>query len=176
MNPDTLESALAALPSRALPSAIFNIAHAYARAAEDSWRQISETSDADFAAPAILCQSFAIELLLKFFIVREQGKHTTMADLNAKGINLRGHSCTSLFRRLSSATQDKIAASYSSLAGTEVDPAAFATVLKKLGDDPFVTWRYPYEVNALKQLDKPLLDRVTYSLGKAAEAERRAAT
>lgn len=62
------EHALAAAKPRALYSALFNMANAYNQAAESALASIASTGNADFAGPAIMCRSFAIELLLKFFI------------------------------------------------------------------------------------------------------------
>jgi hypothetical protein len=171
-----LKKMLAGLKQRGLNSALFNIAHAYDRSARVAWDQIATLQDADFAAPAIMCQCFAIELLLKFFLVIPHPTAATTAELETLGVNLRGHKYTQLFDRVIDPLKMRIAASFAALSGQAMDAAGFRDKLIALGDDPFVRWRYVYEEGGFSSLDKPLLDRVTDALGKAAEVERKAIT
>ena len=170
-----LERLLAALPKRSLRSTLFNIAHAYARAADAAWSTLGTTKDADFAAPAIMCQSFAIELLLKFFLAVDQPAATTAEELKTAGVKLRCHKYSDLFDQLVPATKDKIANAFTVLSGRHTDAAGFRQALIAQGDDPFVYWRYVYETSGFSHFDRQAFNLVTDALGKAAEAERKAA-
>lgn len=163
------ERALAAAKPRAFYSALFNMANAYNQAAESALASIASTGNADFAGPAIMCRSFAIELLLKFFIA---AKHPSkkFKELKAAGISLRGHTYSSLFDRIEPSLQKTIAEAYSQLSGTAMDPASFRGLLVALGDEPFVTWRYIYEADGTSHMDPMLLAAVTQALGLAAQS------
>lgn len=133
------ERLFADLPKRSLRSALFNSAHAYARAANASWGSLGATSDADFAAPAIMCQSFAIELLLKFFLAIDHPSATTAEELEAAGVKLRCHKYSDLFDQLEPATKNKIAKSFTDISGRQMDAAGFRQTLIAQGDDPLST-------------------------------------
>ena len=175
MKPTTqeIEEILAKAGSRSLESTLFNVAHAYARAGELSIQAISSNNDADFAAPAIMCKSFAIELLLKFFIVIAHPTAKTYVDLKALGIGLRGHLYTELFDKIEAGYQRKISDVFSVAASRQIDQHGFRAILVDIGDDPFVQWRYMYEKEGIRHFDPPLFDTVLNALGKAAEFERR---
>lgn len=170
-SPD-VKARLATLKPRTVNSALFNLAHAYARAADDAWKRLSASGDADFAGPAIMCQSFAIELLLKFFSVAEHPNAAMESTFGRLEMDLRGHRYTDLFDRLSETTRRRLDAAFSATRLPEM-PETLRGALIALGDDPFVGWRYVYEGRQRGALDKVLLDRVIDTLGKVAEGERR---
>lgn len=172
INPATTEQmdkVLASLPPRPLHRVLFNLAECYNRSSEQSLANIQATNNADFAAPAIMCKSFAIELLLKFFIVADYPSAFSKADVDAANVNLRGHSYSSLFDRISASGQADIAKKHSERTGRSVTPADFRAILISLGDDPFVGWRYIYETSTHKHLDAELLSMTIDSLGLAAQ-------
>lgn len=159
--------------TRTLNSSLLNIAHAYARAGDLASSAIFQTQDADFAAPAIMCKSFAIELLLKFFLVIPYPTAQTKADIDAVGIDLRGHKYSEIYDKVKPPYQEKIANSFASITGKPTDVSAFKALLLTLGDDPFVFWRYIHEKNGISTIDIPLLENVLLAMGKAAEVERK---
>lgn len=165
---DAVEQALAAAKPRAFYSALFNMANSYNQAAEMALSSIASTGNADFAGPAIMCRSFAIELLLKFFIA-VQYPDKKFKELKVAGISLRGHTYSSLFDRIEHTVQQAIADTYSKQSGTSIDVAGFRDLLIALGDEPFVTWRYIYEAEGTSHLDPRLLASVTRVLGLAAQ-------
>jgi len=120
-----------------------------------------------------MCQSFAVELLLKFFLAIDHPAAATTDDLAKAGVKLKCHRYSELFDELSLASRTKIAAAYGTLANTQVDTAGFRQVLVEQGDDPFVYWRYVYESTGVSHFDKRRFDMVTDALGKAAEVERK---
>lgn len=171
-----LEQLLEALPKRSLRSTLFNLAHAYARAADTSWNSLGTSKDADFAAPAIMCQSFAIELLLKFFLALDHPLAETIDELKVAGVKLRCHKYSELFDQLTSTTKDRIANVYATLSGKQTDATGFRHALIAQGGDPFVYWRYVYEnATGFSHFDRQAFGLVTDALGKAAESERKAA-
>ena len=170
-----IKDALRGLSPRAMHRVLFNLADTYNQAAELSLAQISSTGNADYAAPAIMCRGFAVELLLKFFIVVRHPSVRSKADLDALGINLRGHPYSSLFDRIDVPLQESIAQKYSERSGTSTDAAGFRSVLISLGDSPFVDWRYVYESSDRMHLDIAKLSVVVDSLGLAAQDETRRA-
>lgn len=175
MAPDRqqLGQILAALPKRSLRSTIFNSAHAYARVSDTVWSALRTSKDGDFAAPAIMCQSFAIELLLKFFLTVDHPAAKTTSELKAAGVRLRCHKYSELFDQLTQTSKDKIASAYTDLSGKQVNAVGFRQALIAQGDDPFVYWRYIYETNNFSYFDIKAFNLVTDALGKAAEAEQR---
>jgi len=168
-----IEKLLASHPPRSLRSTLFNIAHAYAQASDACWAAIETTNNADFVAPGVMCQSFAVELLLKFFVAIDHPTAKTTDDLNKAGAKLKRHKYSELYDQLTPATKDKIAKSYSSLAVTPTDASGFRQALVAQGDDPFVYWRYIYETNGISHFDRAAFTLITDALGKAAEAERK---
>jgi phospholipase/lecithinase/hemolysin len=168
-----VEQFLAEQPARSLRSTLFNIAHAYARSADNNWATLESTQDPDFAAPAIMCQSFAVELLLKFFLAIDHPTAKTIDELKNAGAQLRCHKYSELFDQLTQSTKDKIAGAFSRLSGKATNAAAFRKALVAQGDDPFVYWRYIYE-EGLSHFDRVAFNLITDALGKAAEVERKA--
>lgn len=168
-----IDEILSKVGTRTLNSAIFNIAHAYARAGDMASTAIIRTKDADFSAPAIMCKSFAIELLLKFFLVIPYPTAQTKADMDVVGIDLLGHKYSELYDRIQPSYQEKIANSFFNVSGKRTNSNEFRTMLLTLGDDPFVFWRYIYEKNGMSTIDIPLLENVLLAMGKAAEFERK---
>ena len=163
------ERALAIAKPRDFYSVLFNIANAYNQAADSALASMSSTCNADFASPAIMCRSFAIEVLLKFFIAAKY-PDKGFKELKAAGINLRGHRYSSLFDQIESTVQNAIADTYAEHVGSTVDAAGFRGLLVVLGDEPFVTWRYIYEAEGISHVDLALLAAVTLALGLAAQA------
>jgi hypothetical protein len=122
-----------------------------------------------------MCKSFAIELLLKFFLAVDHPAATTTDDLKSAGVKLQCHKYSELFDQLLPATKDKIAKEFTAQSSKQTDAVGFRQALIAQGDDPFVYWRYIYETSGFSHFDNQAFDLVTNALGKAAEAERKAA-
>lgn len=168
-----LEALLATLPPRSFQSALFNMAHAYAQAADVIYSKGASTGNRDFAGPAIMCQAFAVELLLKFFLATDHPNATGVEDLKAAGVKLNVHKYSQLFDQLSARAQNDLATSFADQTGQKHDPLTFRAALVAQGDDPFVYWRYIYETKAVSHFDRLAFNAVTDALGKAAEAVRK---
>lgn len=171
-----LEKMLQATPTRSLRSTLFNIANAYAKIADHSIRAITTEKNADFAAPAIMCQSFAVELLLKFFLAVDHPSTSTTEQLKAAGVKLNCHKYDELFDQLQQQTKDKIASAYENIVDRPASAAEFRQALLTQGDDPFVYWRYIYETqDQVSHFNVQDFLNVLNALGNAAAEERKAA-
>lgn len=182
LTPDQLqlEQILRASPPRTLRKTVFNLANAYSQAG--SVVMAASQGNADFAGPLVMCHSFAIELLLKFFIINDQPRGKTFKQLKAGGMKFQspnksgkpgGHGYSDLFEMVSPAVQEKIAKRYCVVSGTETDIAGFSEALVSQGEEPFVKWRYIYEQEAgqFTHLDVAKFSNVLHALGEAAAAE-----
>jgi hypothetical protein len=154
-----------------LHQVLFNHAEFYNQGALAALAQLSASGNAGLAAPVIMCRSFAIELLLKFFLVLPHPTVMKYGELRALGVDLRGHPYSSLFDRIPMQFQDSIAATFSGLSGQSSTAADFRSTLVSLGDDPFVAWRYVYEKDDNQYLNFELFNQVTDALGTSAERE-----
>lgn len=175
MDKTALDEAMAKATPRSLNSAMFNMAKAYSETGDLADREAARSGNADFIAPEILCKAFAVEMLLKFFIVIQYPDAKTKADLDKLGVNLEGHHYSTLFDRIEESRRKKIAASFSSVSGEPTTDVAFRRILKRrLGDEPFVFWRYIYEKAGNNYFDLHLLRTILQALGEAAAQERAA--
>lgn len=155
---------------RLLHRSIFNLADAYNQAAHLALEKGQKIGNPDYAAPMIMCQSFAIELLLKFFVVVDHPPDKKATDLTAAGIKLRGHTFSQLFDRIGAPRKEAIAKKYASVAKKQTTtPDDFRQALVDLGDDPFVSWRYVYEATGNQHISVVLLSDVSEALGLAAQ-------
>lgn len=76
-------------PDRPLYSVLYNLANCYNDSAEIVLPAITTTKIAEFIAPVIMCRSFAIELLLKFFIAIKYPEAKSITDLGKRGVGVR---------------------------------------------------------------------------------------
>ncbi len=153
---------------RPVYQSIFNMADRYNQTAEMALARITLSQDADFVAPAIMCRSFAIELLLKFFLVFEHPNIRDTSELKGK-VDLYGHPYSILFGRINAEHQAKIARKFSEIAELTTSPEEFKKHLISLGDKPFVDFRYVYEGGGNKYLNLELLSKISNALGLAAQ-------
>ena len=171
-----IEAELAAAKPRHVLRTMFNMADSFAQSAQMSLHKIHQTKNADFAAPALMCQSFAIELLLKLFIVATDESIATNQDLEQSDLKLRGHTYSDLFGRLARDEKRVIAKHYEKITGEQTSDHRFNELLKSTGDSPFVEWRYAHEIIEPKHLDIALLNNLCNALGLAAQDVIRART
>lgn len=157
------------LKSRALNHELFCLAITYAQSGRLSENEGVKKENPDFAGPSIMCYSFSIELLLKFFIVIDYPDVRRWGDFKDKNIDIRGHVYSKLYNKIKPKYQAIIAESYSKLVNKPVDAVGFENALRETGDDPFRKWRYIYEESDGNTLNLDLLRKVVDALGKAAE-------
>jgi len=148
---------------------IFNIANYYNQGSIILSRELQNTGNAGLSAPMILNQSFSMELLLKFFLIVDYDDTFSKADLEKKGINIKGHLYSQLFDKIDNNYKISIALFYSSIAATQIDYNDFKNLLIEIGDNTFVEWRYIFEKESPQNINLILFNRLLDSLGKAAE-------
>ena len=148
---------------------IFNIANYYNQGSIILSRELQNTGNAGLSAPMILNQSFSMELLLKFFLIVDYDDIFSKADLEKKGINIKGHLYSQLFDKIDNNYKISIAHFYNSNAATQIDYNDFKNLLIEIGDNTFVEWRYIFEKESPQNLNSMLFNRLLDSLGKAAE-------
>jgi len=148
---------------RPLYRVIFSMAEAYNNTSKIAFDNIGILKNADFAAPAIMCQSFMIELLLKFFIITKYDiiDYEQLPDKN----ELNGHKYTDLFDKISEDNKSKIAEKFSKIVGKSMNKADFRNALIEIGDEPFIKWRYIYEENGISYMNPLLFNQISDSLG-----------
>lgn len=150
-------------------STIFNFAESYNQTAEMALARMNLTTNADFIAPAIMCRSFAVELLLKFYLVIDYPLVKNASELEPHGISLHGHKYSNLFQKIKQEYKTKIANKFSGVSGVKTTPEQFENHLLTLGDQPFVQFRYVYEEASHKYLNFELLSQVVDALGLTAQ-------
>ncbi len=153
---------------RSVLEVLLQHAEAYNRGALACIEKAQVTGNADLAAPAIMCQAFSIELLLKFFVVLPHPGVMRYSELHNLGVELRGHRFSTLFDRIASPVQDAIASTFSTQSGEPTSSAGFRAKLIELGDEPFIEWRYVYEKEGIQHLHYALFNQVVDALGLTA--------
>lgn len=154
---------------------IFGIAVSYAHATKLLQNHYEKSGEYQFLFPAMTCASFALELLVKFFVFNSVEKtHVKMA--------IRGHRLNELWKQITPELQDVVIGMHNNSTGKPFTNALdrrreiFESALHELvlsGNSghaqPFVDWRYPYELSEMKLMAlKPVLD-VMEAFGQAAQ-------
>lgn len=133
---------------------VFHIACSYNESAKLVKSQFDETGNAAFLFPSIVCQSFAIELFLKFFIFLDAEKNETASELPKR----MGHDFSRLWDRVSKEYQELISIHYSNAPKPPNVTGGFKESLSLIGNDSFEKRRYVYEI---KDYDFMHLDHTT---------------
>ena len=123
---------------------IFHIACSYNASAKLIKNQFDNTNNAAFLFPSIVCQSFAIELFLKFFIFFDADKNKSISQLPK---NL-GHDFSKLWNRIPSEYQKLISTHYSNAPKPVSITGEFEDSLSIIGNNSFVKWRYAHEIQS----------------------------
>ena len=153
---------------------ILTIAEAYLAIGQIVGNVGYATKQGTLGIPAVVNTAFSVELLLKFWLA-VQHPDDTYAQLVARGVKLRGkgHSCVELWDKMPRKFQLAITADYAMVVKAKQEPPDIRAVLFSLGDDPFFTWRYPYEFTSRKNINFSELERLAttmHSLAKRASA------
>jgi hypothetical protein len=172
-----------AMPRSAVPSlvivpgdsrldfeSLYGIATAYAQAGLIVSHHGHRSHHPEFAFPAVVCSSFAIELFLKFFLMVdrvERGDTSQEPDL--------GHTVPSLWSKVTPTHKDLIAGMFRNSTGEPHTTGAdtrlrlFEEALNFLGDKPFVQWRYVHELAEPTLMSHEAINLVLDALGYAAQ-------
>lgn len=158
--------------------ALYAIATAYAHSGTLLNNHAAKTKHFEFAFPAMVCSSFAIELFLKFFLTLGNVDNPTLPQ-DAR----RGHLLQKLWERIKPDSQDLIASMFRNPLHTPVTEGLatrkelFHEALTNIGDAPFVEWRYAYEMERPILMSQGAVADILDAVGYAAEyamKERRA--
>lgn len=144
---------------RPLYQTIYELAATFREVGASAVQTILHRQNADFFIPAAVNTAFAVELLLKFFIVAAN-PDLTYAELKGRGLHPHGHKYSELWGRLHPKFRGAILAEYSMLSQAGSVLPDIPAVLSELGDAPFVDWRYPFENPTYRELDYGKLELV----------------
>lgn len=154
---------------------IFGIAVSYANSARFIQHQSQHTQDPRYLFPAMTCAAFALELLAKYFVFISVDKTKAKKAMH-------GHKVNELWAQITPDLQDIIIGMHHNKTGKphtnaldrrrEVFENAFNELVASGTSghaQPFVDWRYPYELTDVKFMSlKPVLE-VMDAFGYAAQ-------
>lgn len=149
---------------------LFNMGRDYYSGANYLMKAIGSNSNGgSFMSSAVLCANFSIEILLKCLQIIHLDDIFRKEDFKKHGISNQKHDYCELFQSINKETQECITNTYNTLYHEQIDTTGFLNLLKELGSDNFVKWRYVYESNQEKHFDGALAEKIANSLGKSAE-------
>ncbi len=149
--------------------AIFAIALAYAKSGLLISEKAKSAEEPEFAFPAVVCSSFAIELFLKAFTALENVE----AEPDSRQA-ITGHPLVKLWNKISLARQSLIAGMFRNPTGDPLSNALdirirfFVEALTNVGLQPFVKWRYVHEFQDITHMSHAALVEITDALSHAA--------
>jgi len=149
--------------------AIFAIAMAYAQSGLVLSDRAHRSHQTEFVFPAVVCSSFSIELFLKAFITYENTEKPQNSREKASG-----HTLSGLWEKISLQRRNLIVGMFRNPGGRPQENASetcsklFAQALDEVGTQPFVKWRYAYEIDGPELMSHAALVELTNALSGAA--------
>lgn len=149
---------------------LYAIATAYAHSGQLLNEHAERTEQIAFTFPAMVCSSFAVELLLKFFLTLGNADNPTSPQDDRKG-----HYLSKLWERVKPIHQDLIASMFRNpqhtpiAAGLDTRKTLLLQALDGIGAQPFVEWRYAHEIKEPKMMSQGSVAEVLDAFGYAAE-------
>jgi hypothetical protein len=153
----------AARHPRPLYQMIYDLATNFREVGAASLQAIHERQNADFFIPAAVNTAFAVELLLKFFLVSAY-PDLTYSELKARTLHPHGHKYLELWDKLHPKFRAAILAEYSMISRAGSVLPDVRALLEELGDAPFVDWRYPFENSDYRELDYGTLEQLAEAM------------
>lgn len=150
-------------------ASLYAIATAYAHSGLMLNKHADKSNEITFTFPAMVCSSFAVELLLKFFLTLDNADNPALPQDDRKG-----HYLQKLWDRIKPDNQDLIASMFRNpthapiTAGLATRKALFLQALTGIGKQPFVEWRYAYEIEQPMLMSHGALAEVLDAIGFAA--------
>ena len=147
---------------------LYAVASAYAHSGLIVSEEAKHSDQPVLAFPAIVCSSFAIELFLKFFIALEKSEDVSLKSKTT------GHLLPLLWREISLPRQKIIAGMYQNssiepdLNASETRLKIFSDALERIGEKPFIKWRYIHEITSTEYMSHAAIGVVTEALRAAA--------
>lgn len=154
---------------------MYTLACAYAHSGNLNKHKVDIENEHLYVFPSILFYALSIEIFLKFFLVVDYPEICCKDDLKKYGIEFRskksnGHGYSALWDSIGAEYQARVIGHYRRLSGEMIAEQRFREILQlELGDDPFVKFRYIYEVQSISFLSLKLISLVNDALGFSAE-------
>ena len=151
-------------------SSIYAIATAYAHSGGLLNNHAAQTQRLEFAFPAMVCSSFAVELFLKFFLTLANADNPS-----APQDDRRGHYLRKLWERMNPDHQNLVVSMFRNpsnaptTVGLALRKEQFLDALTHIGGAPFVEWRYAYEIEEPTMMSHGAITEVQDALGYAAQ-------
>ncbi len=130
--------------------------------------KINKINGGDCAASYMLCTTFCLELLLKTLILINHENIYSKQDADNNKIPLNGHKYSLLFERINSTIKERIISLFNQNYNSSITIDDFTGLLKTIGDDGFIEWRYAYEKESLN-INIQLQDKIINCLGLTIE-------
>jgi hypothetical protein len=141
---------------------LFRQATSYGSSAKLLSELVLVSNNPDFVAPVLMCKVFAVELLLKFFLVVDYRKIYSRKDLETHHISFRGpfeHEYEALFDRIPRKHRTAIIKAFSKIVAKATSEKEFCVILSAF-EDGFIKWRYIHEEEHQKFLGMRLLGQI----------------
>ena len=158
---------------RPMYQVLFHQATSYGNSAKLLSELVLVSNNPDFIAPVLMCKVFAVELLLKFFLVVDYKKLYNRKDLETHHISFTGpfeHEYVALFERISRKHRAAIVKSFSKVIAKVTSEKDFCITLSAF-EDGFVKWRYVHEEEHQKFLGTRLLGQIGDALWTCASVQ-----
>lgn len=146
----------------------YETAAQYAKAVKTLNNKMAESGSIDIFLPVIMCQVLAVELLLKSMILYKREDILTEADLRASGLQIWGHDLESLYHQLLPEMRALVETHFHKCRTARMTKMNYVDLLREIGKQPFVDWRYYYEKPTEMKINRDALDALLESIGKTA--------
>ena len=118
-------------------------------------------------SPMLMNLCFSIELLLKTYILFDNKDIYHYSELEERGISIRGHKYSDLFKKINEQYKKNILTELSRTMNLpSIDEEVFKQILIKQNcDNSFAEWRYIFEQDSVKAINTELLMNLNDLLG-----------
>lgn len=152
---------------------IFHIAYAYNRSAKLVSQESERVENAAFLLPSIVCQAFAIELFLKFFLLLDYPNIKSKKDIDsAQNLTLskamKAHLYEHLWDAINIEYKEVVSKHYSNALNIKASVSDFRKALVDIDSNSFVNWRYIHEEESFKFMHPELTEKLSDVLLSAA--------
>lgn len=151
---------------------LYNLGCAYANSAELVDDYSNKSKKILYKFPVVVSRSFALELLLKFFIVLDIPGIKNKSDFKAHGVSFRkySHKLVEIWRDIKPEYKEQIVKNYECPKNHVQTVADFESKLINIDESPFVKWRYVHEEVGINHLQYDNIKLLLDAVGKTADA------
>jgi hypothetical protein len=148
---------------------LFSMACAYAHSGNLIEEHTYKQELIDYIFPSVVCNTFAIELFLKFYLIVDNSKAITGKDI--KDIKKIKHDYSLLWNKIQPHYQEEIIRYYNINNNTQYTERAFRQSLIDIGDKAFTKWRYMHEFeDFMTVLEIEKIKKILNALGESAQS------